>query len=1607
MTKKVFALDTKPGIQRDGTLFDKEVYVDGKWARFQRARPRKMGGYRQITNNFSGPSRGIFVDATNGFTRIFNGYSEGLQYLNINNTGVGSGIVDFSYASSIETLGTVIGGSGYTNGTYEGVSLTGGSGSGAKATIVVASNAVASVTLTTDGNGYLPGDSLSADAASIGSGVNTYGTITGGTLYTDGTYLSVPMTGGTGSGATANITVSGGVVTGVVTQDRGVGYVDTDELSASSANIGGISGIINTYGQISGGTLYEPGTYTGVSFVGGTGSGAVGTVEVLDAGIATVKNILSGSNYTNGSFPNVSLTGGAGTGAQATITVSGGNVVSVFVSYGGNDYVVNDVLSCSVGSIGSGVTAFGGITGGSGYVNGIYPNVTLTGGTGTGAKATITVSGGLVISVTLTYAGVGYTAADSLTTANTNLGGTGSGFNVAVSTVAASTGFQCDVATLKTGVVGAVTLTADGSGYSANDVLSAPADDIGGISGVINAIGGINPGNYYTNSSTAAVTGSISGTVLTVTAVAAGTLSVGQTLFGTGISDDTLITALGTGTGGIGTYDINNSQTIISSSIAAIGVYRDTPLTGGSGTGATGNLIVSSGRVSAVEIVEPGVGYAVGDSLSATLTGSTNGIATISAITGGSNYTNGTYSLVPLTGGTGTGAVATVVVSGNAVTSVTLTTAGSGYTVADSMSASATLLGNGINTLTTGSLVGGVAYGPGTYTNVPLTGGSGSNAQATVVVGAGGDVTSVTMTSRGINYTAGNSLSAAASNLGGVTNGVATLGAITGGTNYTNGTYTNLPLTGGAGTGARATVVVSGNAVTSVTITTKGSNYAVANSLSASAANIGNGINTLGTITGGGAYSFNGVVNFSIASGGTGYGPGNYTDVPLTGGTGSGATANITVAAGGNVSVCTIVNSGVNYTNADILSANNADLGGAGSGFQLVVNNVGASTFTNVPLTGGSGTGAVATIVVGTSGSVTSVTLTSRGRGYIASNIMSANSSSIGGTGAGFVVPVASLYPSSGFAVPVATVVTSSGFSIPVNTVYASSGFAFTVASLGNAGGLAIPVVGVNSSNGFSFRVLTTTQSSGFGVEVATVYASSGFSVPVTAVGDCFTPDDNTLWQFDSLYNVLGGENILLAHPGLNLSEIDNTFNTKVLYGNISGNSVAPLKDTGGFNPTNDFIEVSGGVVSMHPYVVVYGNAGLLKNCSAGDPTDWNSADANEVNVATGKIVKGLPVRGGTNSPSGLFWSLDSVIRMSYIGGVGTPVQYWRYDIISSQSSILSSQCVIEYDGIYYWVGTDRFLLYNGVVKEIPNNMNQNWFFDNLNYNQRQKVWATKVPRFGEVWWFYPRGDSEECNDAIIYNIRENTWYDAGQALGTRRSAGYFSQVFRYPVNAGWEFDSVGGILTGTITNAGSGYTNGTYLYIPLTGGLGSGATATITVAGGVVTSVVINNRGNDYVVEDHLSATFGSGSNFEFTVESTVNFVSLWQHEIGTDEVKFTQSNAIEAYIETSDLGWVSGGPAQPSPVGENRWLHLERLEPDFIQEGTMEMYVTGRPFAQSEDKTTGPYPFEPGTTKIDLREQRRELRLKFVSNVSGGDFQMGKVIVSADLGDVRGYGG
>ena len=115
-----------------------------------------------------------------------------------------------------------------------------------------------------------PGRQCFQAVTGINGFVGTLGTITGGSGGTSGSYGGVALTGGSGSGATANITVSGGAVTAVTILNPGQDYVVSDVLSAASGTIGGVTGFsvpvastaINS--SLAGGSvgMYIPGTFT-------------------------------------------------------------------------------------------------------------------------------------------------------------------------------------------------------------------------------------------------------------------------------------------------------------------------------------------------------------------------------------------------------------------------------------------------------------------------------------------------------------------------------------------------------------------------------------------------------------------------------------------------------------------------------------------------------------------------------------------------------------------------------------------------------------------------------------------------------------------------------------------------------------------------------------------------------------------------------------------------------------------------------------------------------------------------------------------------------------------------------------------------------------------------------------------------------------------------------------------------------------------------------------------------------------------------------------------------------------------------------------------------
>lgn len=436
------------------------------------------------------------------------------------------------------------------------------------------------------------------------------------------------------------------------------------------------------------------------------------------------------------------------------------------------------------------------------------------------------------------------------------------------------------------------------------------------------------------------------------------------------------------------------------------------------------------------------------------------------------------------------------------------------------------------------------------------------------------------------------------------------------------------------------------------------------------------------------------------------------------------------------------------------------------------------------------------------------------------------------------------------------------------------------------------------------------------------------------------TLSDANLWQFD-VDTAVGSGLQLIAQVAPNLNCLCNSAGGQLFYGDAFGTD--PLTEI-----TNlpAIYSATGGVVALHPYTVAFGNDGFVMWSTPGDPTDFTGSGAGNAYVTGQKIVRGMPLRGGPgSSPSALLWSADSLIRMTYNGD---PTAVFQFDTISAQTSIMSAQTPIEYDGVFYWIGSDRFLMFNGVVREIENNLNQNFFFDNLNYAMRQKVFAMKVPRFGEIWWCFPKGDSTEPDHAIIYNVRENTWYDTPLPNGGR-SAGTFPAVFRRPLMAG---------------------------VVPTYNGA--------------------NNRSTEVVGDARITEV---GASDRVTEDSGLAQYKFWVHEQGTDEIDGLVRNPVPSYFETADI-------SLPVQTQTSRATQVLLMEPDFVQSGELTVQVVGRanaraPEVYGEIKTIVEDPQTPQEQVVFFKEQRRELRFRFESNCIGGDYQMGLVLAHIQPGD------
>jgi len=201
----------------------------------------------------------------------------------------------------------------------------------------------------------------------------------------------------------------------------------------------------------------------------GTTSDGAGTSKMRVAGV--IESTTGGFKFPNGSVQTAaSQPAGPAQINLGTTPVQSyfGTITDALATTASHILIAPSAKSTNV------ISALGTITGGSGYTNGTYTNVPLTGGSGTGAvAATVVVSVGTVTSVTIATNGTGvnYAYGDTLSASNTNLGGTGSGFSIPVGLLSAG-GDELEMDGIKVSAVcttnGTITVFIDASpGYIA------------------------------------------------------------------------------------------------------------------------------------------------------------------------------------------------------------------------------------------------------------------------------------------------------------------------------------------------------------------------------------------------------------------------------------------------------------------------------------------------------------------------------------------------------------------------------------------------------------------------------------------------------------------------------------------------------------------------------------------------------------------------------------------------------------------------------------------------------------------------------------------------------------------------------------------------------------------------------------------------------------------------------------------------------------------------------------------------------------------------------------------------------------------------------------
>ena len=185
-------------------------------------------------------------------------------------------------------------------------------------------------------------------------------------------------------------------------------------------------------------------------------------------------------------------------------------------------------------------------------------------------------------------------------------------------------------------------------------------------------------------------------------------------------------------------------------------------------------------------------------------------------------------------------------------------------------------------------------------------------------------------------------------------------------------------------------------------------------------------------------------------------------------------------------------------------------------------------------------------------------------------------------------------------------------------------------------------------------------------------------------------------------------------------------------------------------------------------------NPMLIRWSDQENATQWTPAATNQAGSL--QLSRGAEIIAAKQARQEvLVWSDSALYALQY---VGAPV-VWGAQLVGENISIASQNAVAYANGVAFWMGIDKFYMYDGRTQPLPCNLRK-FVFNDFNTAQYRQVFAGTVESYHEVWWFYCSAESDTADRYVVYNYLDNIWY-----YGTMdRTAWLDSGLRDYPLAA-------------------------------------------------------------------------------------------------------------------------------------------------------------------------------------------------------------------------------